>query len=249
MLRLATILIAGLSLNAAAQLSVPLAAPAEAKPHAFHDVRYGVRFTVPPGWDLTTKDRQVSTFRLDAHSAKITARMRAVASLGFNPFPQSTLSGALLYYSVEPHSSDRDCEVAAVGKDAKTGPDDIQSIGGVHFTHGHEEHGRICLESRDDIYTTFRKGSCYRFDLAVNMFCSEVSGAQEITLRQMNDIEAQMAGILSTVSLSWSETGAQPVNPPEIVPLPNPAHAPSPAPKPSAKTATPTATPAATPVA
>jgi hypothetical protein len=222
--RIASLLLYGFVVSSvAAQVSVPSAVPDKAKTQSYRDSKYGVRFDVPPGWDLSKKDHQLSTFRLDAHSAKGTTRMRAVASLGYNPFPQSTLSGASLYYSVEPRSTDRECEVAARGKAAPAEDSGAQSIGGVMFTHGHEEHGRICMESRDDVYTAFRKGSCYRFDLTVNMFCSEVSGAQEITLRQMQSVEAQMAGILSTVALDWSKTGAETVDPPAMVAPEEPA--------------------------
>jgi hypothetical protein len=232
MLRVVSFLFLLAAGNAAAQkrVQVPEAAPDTAKAQAFHDSKYGVRFAIPPGWELSKKDHQISTFRLDARSAKATTQMRAVAILGFNPFPMSTLSGASVYYSVEPKSNDHECEVAAVGKHAGAEAGDVQAISGVNFTHGHEEHGHICLESRDDVYTAFRKGSCYRFDLTVNMFCSEVSGAQEITLRQMNMIEAQMAGILSTVSLSWNKTGAQPVPPPDMVAPATPPSAMPPAP-------------------
>src|SRR3981189_3038618 len=49
----------------------------------FHDARYGVSFTIPPAWNITRKDGDVSTFRLDARNAAHTAQMRAVASISF----------------------------------------------------------------------------------------------------------------------------------------------------------------------
>ncbi len=208
-----------------AQIGVPTATPARDTTRNFSDSRYGVRFRVPPGWNLTRKDREISTFRLDARSALPRSEMRAVATLDFNPFPMSTLSGALFYYSVEPHTTDRECERQVTGtppekeevrSDLQTRSDnapekDIQNIGGMDFLHGHDEHGSICVEARDEVYTAFRKGACYRFDLVVNTFCPESSGAQEITLRQMHDIEERMTSILSTVVLKWEKSGAHPV--------------------------------------
>jgi len=205
---------------AAAQVpkSVPTAAPEAAKVQKYRDAKYGVRFDVPPGWALNRKDGQVSTFRLDARTARRSNELRGVASLEFNPYPLSTLSGALVYYSVERHTNDRACEqeaVRPVGEGAvESVKKDVQSIGGMEFAHGHDEHGRICVEARDDVYTAYRKGVCYRFDLAVNTFCSITSGAEDLTVRQMHDVESRMVGILSTVVLDWEKSGAQ------VVPVP-----------------------------
>jgi len=220
-----------------AQIGVPTATPAKDTTRNFSDSRYGVRFRVPPGWNLTRRDREISTFRLDARSALPQSEMRAVATLDFNPFPMSTLSGALFYYSVEPHTTDRECERQATGAttgkevakpDLQTRDDsarekDLQNIGGMDFVHGHDEHGNICVEARDEVYTAFRKGACYRFDLAVNTFCPESSGAQEITRQQMHDIEERMTSILSTVVLKWEKSGAHPVPVPATVPAVVPA--------------------------
>jgi hypothetical protein len=171
-----------------------------------------VSFKVPPGWEFTRKDGEVSTFHMDARTASPRDQLRGVASLSFNPFPRSTLSGALFYYSVEPHSTDIECAEQASGH--KPTSRDIQEIGGMSFTHGHTESGGICVEERDEVYTAYRKGACYRFDLTLNTFCGVSSGAQELTDAQFRDIEARMTGILSTVVLTWEKSGAS------AVPLP-----------------------------
>lgn len=221
-------LFATLSVAAQKLVKVPTAPPVKGEAKSFHDARYGVRFEVPPGWSLTRKDREVSTFRLDARTAPRKAEMRAVATLDFNPYPFSTLSGALFYYSVEKHTTDRDCALQATVP--AHGKRDIQNIGGMEFAHGHDEHGGICVEARDEVYTAFRKGSCYRFDLTVNMFCAVSSGAQEMTERQMHSIEERMTMILSSVALDWEKSGPQPVVVPPVVaeprherPLPAPS--------------------------
>jgi hypothetical protein len=228
--------------SAAAQkpVSVPTAPPATAKELAFRDSQFGVRFRVPPGWSFTRKDRQVSVFRLDARTATDKSVMRGVAALDFNPFPLSTLAGAMVYYSVERHARESECvRQAAASGDGTIAPapppngshedvrrdKDTLDIGGMNFVHGHDEHGKVCVEARDDIYTAYRKGACYRFDLEMNTFCAVSSGAVEITTPQIENIEARMAEILSTVSLDWNKTGAHPVKPPSVEerrPLPPP---------------------------
>ncbi|HEX4154045.1 MAG TPA: hypothetical protein VHY48_00400 [Acidobacteriaceae bacterium] len=246
---------------AAQQITVPTAPPPSAVSQGFRDGHFGVRFQVPPGWSLNRKDGLVSTFHNDARSASPKAKMRGVASLDFNPYPYSTLSGAMLYFSVTPHTSDAECArqaippefASAAGAPAQmTGPaggdpqpegapgeargtsegsqgtsdgspvggsaafpTDVQDIGGMRFTHGHDEHGEICVEARDEVYTAYRKGACYRFDLEINTFCAISSGAREITDGQIRSLNQRMADILSTVELDWSKGGTHPVPAPE----------------------------------
>lgn len=191
--------------------SVPTAPPLSSTEQVFRDTRFGVKFRVPAGWKLVRRDGEVSTFHLDARTAPRRAQVRGVASIDFNPFPMTTLSGAMFYFSVEPHTSDAECAKQA----AKPGQErEFQEIGGMTFAHGHDEHGDICVEARDEVYTAYRKGSCYRFDLEINTFCSVSSGAQEITERQLDNIVSRMTGILSSVTLDWNKTGAN------AVPLP-----------------------------
>ena len=205
---------------------IPTAPPAQATPQDFKDGHFGVKFQIPPGWSLTRKDGLVSTFHNDARSASPDARVRGVASLDFNPYPYSTLSGAVFYFSVTPHSSDQDCSKEAEPEHAPVAAAmDVQDIAGMRFSHGHDEHGDICVEARDEVYTAYRKGACYRFDMEINTFCAISSGAQEITDRQLLDLNQRMADILSTVTLDWTKTAAHPVpapQPPVMVQRPGP---------------------------
>ena len=144
--------------------------------------------------------------------------MRSVAAIQFNPYPYSTFSGALFYFSVEPHSSDDECakQATAYQRDHAEETADLQDIGGMRFAHGHDEHGKICVEARDEVYTAYRKGSCYRFDLAMNTFCSISSGAADLTQDELEQIDQRMADILSTVKLDWEKTGPHPVPAPKV---------------------------------
>jgi len=218
MLPLALFFLLGSATKKAAPVQVPSAASEKETAKPFHDSKYGVRFVVPAGWTLSKKDHEVSTFRMDAPKTTARNEMRSVMSMTFNPYPLSTLSGSFLYYSVERHATDEDCQQqATVSAKPKERPD-VQNIGGVNFIHDHKESGVLCLESRDDMYVAFHKGSCYRFDVVVNFFCSKVSGADDITLKQMNELEGHAADILSTISFDWDTTGATKVPPPAVDP-------------------------------
>ncbi len=179
----------------------PPAEPTEPPAQTVEDARAHVSFHLPPGWMLTRRDGEISTFRLDARTAPRKADLRAAASLGFNPFPLSTFSGALFYLSVTPHISSTACAAQATAKPAKPLPAAV--VGDVKFTRGKDEHGHICTESRDVAYTALRGGSCVRFDLAVNSFCGgEVSGAQDLTDAQLGSLFKRMEGILDSVQFT-----------------------------------------------
>jgi len=197
---------------------VPMAPAANAQEKIFHDSRYDVTFHVPKGWDLTRKDGEVSQFHMDARSAPSGAILRGVATIAFNPYPNSTLSGAMFYFSVEPKATDDECtkQVSAKQKTGQQQGRSTQDIAGMTFAHGHDEYGDICVEARDEIYTAYRKGACYRFDLTITTFCSASSGVRDMSRDQMMDVEQKLADILSTVQLGWEKTGVHPVPIPEL---------------------------------
>ncbi len=162
------------------------------------DAAAGVSFRLPAGWNMEQRDGELSTFHLDARTAPAKAKLRVVANMNWNPFPRSTFSGALFYVSVVPHQTAASCAAETTTKP------DTGIVGAViddvKFSRGKDEHGGICTEARDIAYTAYRRGSCLRFDLAVNTFCGgEVSGAQDITEKELTAVFGRMEGILQTV--------------------------------------------------
>jgi hypothetical protein len=198
----ASLLPATLSAQIAASTAPPLAPvptptiPAAASHTTFHDPNYKVSFDYPANWTFTKKDGEISTFHLEARSAPHTTRLRAVTAIPENPYPASTFSGAHVYLSVTPHSNDADCAEQArpASKPA------VSQIAGLSFTHGHDEQRHICITDRDEIYTTYRHGACYRFDLAINNFCGgEVSSVKDITPEELENVRNRLEAILATV--------------------------------------------------
>jgi hypothetical protein len=176
----------------------PAPEPTTPSARPFHDSHYGVTFTIPTAWNLNRKDFEVSTFRFDAPTATRATQLRAVATISFNPHPYSTFSGALFYFSVTPHTTPTQCSAQASAQAPRT----ITStpIAGIPFTHGYSEHGTICTESRDEIYTTPRKNACYRFDVVINTFCGgDVSGVKDITSQELDAVRHRMQTILDSV--------------------------------------------------
>ena len=186
-----------------AQLQKRTTPPEPTTPAArrFTDPRYHVALQIPAAWTLTRRDGEVSTFHLDARSAPPTSQLRAVASIAFNPFPQSNFTGALVYYSVSPRTTDAAC--AAQSFLPLHRPATTTEISGITFAHGSDEHGGgICIESRDDVYTAFRNRACYRFDLVLNTFCGQPVGVREMSHAELDDIHAREQSILNSLTLT-----------------------------------------------
>ena len=165
------------------------------------DARVHMEFQLPAGWNLSRRDGEVSTFRLDARTAPRRTELRAVASLAFNPYPLSNFAGALLYLSVLPKSTEAACVAQTTARPEHAL--EPQVLGDVRFSRGKDEHGRICTEARDVTYTALHGGSCVRFDLVINTFCGkEVSGAEDLTEAQLGALFKRMEGVLDTVKFT-----------------------------------------------
>jgi len=201
-----------LSAQTLALTAPPSAAPAPTPPtisspnptHTFHDPAYLLSFDYPANWTFAHADHEISTFHLDARSAVRRTLMRAVVAMPENPFPASTFSGAYVYFSVTPRTSAASCaKQAAIQPEAKPAPSTKPvpiHIADIPFTHGHDEQREICIVQRDEIYTTRHRGSCYRFDLAINNFCGgEVSGVKDITPGELDQVRARLTSIVNTL--------------------------------------------------
>ena len=173
--------------------------PTAPPPQHIHLLTSGLSFNLPAGWNVARRDGELSTFALDARSSLPSTRFRSVAQLAFNPFPYSTFSGALFYTSTTPHSTPLQCSNQATAPASH--PISTVQVDSIPFKHGYNEHGEICTEERDEIYTALRNGTCYRFDLVINTFCGgEVSGSRDLTTQQLEAVRHRLETILNTVT-------------------------------------------------
>ncbi len=177
------------------------AEPEHPEPSAtsFSDPKYKVSFHVPAGWNFERHDGLLSNFGVETRSVVRRTDVRGVAAINFNPWPVTTFAGALFYYSVVPRASAEMCAAQLQRGHAK--PLGDAEISGLTFRHGRDEHGRVCTEARDEIFTAMRGNACLRFDLVVNTFCAETSGAMEINAMQLKDVDSRLANILGSVKI------------------------------------------------
>jgi len=187
-------------------LCLPLMAQTEpahdaAAVHTFHDPIYKVSFDYPANWNFSVTDHEISTFHLDARSAPASMGMRAVVAIPENPFPASTFSGAYFYFSATARASGSSCVRQAAPPAGGSGTArEAVHVAGIPFTRGRDEQKGICTTQRDEIYTAYRHGACYRFDLSINNFCGgDVSGVKDITPKELDQVWGRLEFILNTV--------------------------------------------------
>ena len=175
--------------------------PSNLQPAAliFRDSKYRVTYRVPAGWDTEHKDGILSDLEKDVRSANRSMQVRGVSAINYNPYPPTTFSGALFYFSVMPNATAQSCGVLATTGKLKPKPD--VTIAGMNFKHGQDQHGGMCTESRDEVFTTLKGNACLRFDLVVNTFCSESSGAMEMNAQQLGDVNTRLANILGSIHI------------------------------------------------
>jgi hypothetical protein len=168
------------------------------KESEFRDGKYKLHFHLPAGWDIARKDGILSNFGTDTRTARKGLEVRGVAALNYNPYPPTTFSGALFYYSVLPHATADTCSSQTSKAPMKSAG--AITIDGVTFQHGHDQHGAMqCIESRVDAFTTLRGNTCVRFDLVINTFCGSTSGSIDVGPQQLGDIQTRLANILGSV--------------------------------------------------
>ena len=165
----------------------------------FHDRRYGLSFHVPAGWNFERRDGVLSNFGTDVRSTRRGLDVRGVAAMNFNPYPPTTFAGAMFYYSVIPRSDAQACATQATTRPLKPMAD--VPMAGLTFKQGQDQHGTICTESRDEVFTALHGRSCLRFDLVVNTFCSQTSGAMEITPDQLGDVNTRLGNMLRSIHI------------------------------------------------
>ena len=165
------------------------------------DVQDRLSFQVPANWPLATRDRELSTFHQEARTAPLAARVRYVAAMPENPFPLSTFSRAHFYLSVTPRQTEAQCNAQTASASPVSGTERVV-IDHLAASHLRDEHGTICTQFHDEVYTVYRRGACLRFDLAMNNFCGgEVSGVRDMGPAETQAVRRQLEMILNSVRL------------------------------------------------
>lgn len=182
-----------LHLLAAALVTFPLQATSAHKGALLtvHDKdRFGVSFRYPASWS----PHPLEGFYL-AQPESLAGPAVAAVSRG-SGYSGTDFSGAQFEYSVRLDGSELDC--SHINRDL--GKSEPQVIRGIRYSHLHTDDAAMMHQRSDDLYSVYRNGSCFVFDLA---FLTSGFGARD-GVRRMTDAETrsvlhQLQEILASV--------------------------------------------------
>ena len=121
----------------------------------FHDARYGSPSSSPPAGTSPARTARsapsASTPAPPPHRPDARRRQHHL-----QPIPRLHLQRSALLLQRHPALTAADCAPPGL-RPSSHAPSTTVQIAGVPFTHGYDEHGGICTESRDEIYTTSQR--------------------------------------------------------------------------------------------
>ena len=138
----------------------------------YRDPAHGVRFTYPAMWELSDG---MSFYLGTAILTTANGPVKAIAAVGFcggsgegyQPYPNTNLSGIQFAYTVRSTADQASCE--QIAKDnteeaAGKSPERYEVIHGVRYLHVAGGDGGLGHGVDSDIYATYRTNQCFLFE-------------------------------------------------------------------------------------
>jgi hypothetical protein len=175
--------------------------PSATRLKQFADADTGVSFRYPHNWQLNKAGNgSVETHFTDV---KVMPRVSVYMENGkSSPYRNSTLVGAEFLYATRSIDSSEECSWLLFGEGAHANRQPPRTIHGITFAHVKTMDAWTCHQVYEDLFSTYRNGTCHLFDLATESECfGAVDGERLLTKGEMAQIEATLNDILSTVSI------------------------------------------------
>jgi hypothetical protein len=175
---------------------------ASASTKRFSDPAYGVTFHYPAKWSSSNGYKFYSPLSIAPQNEPLRANIFFSSNKGFNPYPQTNLSGAQFAYSVRKASTNEECLKQVLQDNGNAENVGTEDINGVTYSRAQTGSGGMCHQISEDIYAASRNGTCYIFDLAVHTLCAGVvDNTREITGTELSQVHASLEKILSSVEI------------------------------------------------
>ena len=183
---------------AASAQQVTLASPSLMQ---FSDPGYGVTFRYPAQWNYGVGSGFYLNTSITSDANPPRGAVFVRSDEGFNPLPDTNFDGAEFVYTNRKAASIAECSASLHGDaDRKLS---ARTIGNLQFVHAHAEDAGMCHQAQEDLYATYRSGTCYLFDLAVHTICPGVKdSSRAMTGSETARIQSTLEKILSSVTIS-----------------------------------------------
>jgi hypothetical protein len=189
------------SLLLTASMATAAQSPSATRLKQFADADTGVSFRYPHNWQLNTAGR--GSVEVDFTDLKVMPRVAVYMEHGdSSPYRNTTFVGAEFLYATRSIDSSKECSKLIFGEGANAKRQPPRVIDGVTFAHVKTMDAWTCHSVYEDLFATYRNGTCHLFDLATELECfGAVDGERLLTKGEMAQIEATLNDVLSTVSI------------------------------------------------
>jgi len=169
----------------------------------FTDPVYGVTFRYPAKWNFGAGNEFYSPVSIASPDSLPRGVVFFKDDAGFNPYPNTNLSGAEFVFVNRKASSIRECSALALQGEGNAKPLAAKTINNIDYVHTKAENAGMCHQVQEDVYATYRNRTCYLFDLAIHTICAGVKdNTRAITNSELAQVEANLEKILSSVEIS-----------------------------------------------
>jgi hypothetical protein len=176
---------------------------ASAATKQFSDSASGVTFRYPAQWTSSSTPQFYAPLIIASQDEPLRGNVFFSSTQGFNPYPNTNLTGAQFAYSTRKASSAEECLKTILQDDGNAKPLAPKNIHGISYAHAQTGSGGMCHQISEDIYAAFRNQNCYVFDLAVHTICvGVVDNTREITSDELAQVHTSLGKILSSVQIS-----------------------------------------------
>ena len=176
----------------------------------FTDPAHGVSFTYPASWTFAMS--QPFYMLLAISPANDSPTMGPGSTLiysksipGMTLAPDTMFDGMEFAYDVHNVPTSDACLVLAKPANSWVPIDHVDevTIQGKPYWHGTTSGSGAGHELREDIYTLYSSGYCYRFDLAVSLDSAnqDTPGPRRLTAAEKVQVDASLQGILNSVRI------------------------------------------------
>jgi len=176
----------------------------------FTDPAHGVSFTYPASWTFDKSQPfymflAISPANDEPDMGRGSALIYSKSVPGVTPWPKTWFEGVELGYDEHDVPTSDACLVLAKPVNSWVPIDHVDevTIQGKPYWHGTTSGSGAGHELREDIYTLYSSGYCYRFDLAVSLSSAnqDVPGPRELTAAEKVHVDASLRSVLNSVRI------------------------------------------------
>jgi hypothetical protein len=162
----------------------------------YTDAAGDLSFDYPAVWKLDNS----AAFSVPPHvvSGGLSSQARVVFSPAGNVYQRTNLNSLIFVYGKADKPSQEACTATAVGSEPQKAETIL--VHGVSFQHFETTVGGMCHDADQQVYWTYRAGTCYVFEGDMNTLCAGVvDGQRALTAAETQALKRHLDAIPQSI--------------------------------------------------